>query len=137
MSGLEDALQRDEYLLFIREHGPLAFRMILQPLVATAIAIRAGLRDARSGRRPFAVLVATEPALRRTLLRELWGDIGRLYLLAVIIDVIFQYVVSRSVDLVQALAIAAILAFPAYLVARGLTNRIARRRVAPGAGGTP
>ena len=136
MTGLEDALQRDEYLLFIREHGPLAFRMILQPLVATAIAIRAGLRDARSGRRPFAVLVATEPTLRRTLLRELWGDIGRLYLLAVVIDMVFQLVVSRSVDVLQALAIAAILAFPAYLVARGLTNRIARRHLPPRAGGT-
>lgn len=136
MSGLEDALQRDEYLLFIREHGPLAFRMILQPLVATAIAIRAGLRDARSGRRPFAVLAATEPALRRKLLRELWGDIGRLYLLAAVIDMIFQFVVSRSVDVLQALGIAAILAFPAYLIARGLTTRIARRRLSTGAGGT-
>lgn len=137
MSGLEDALQRDEYLLFIREHGPLAFRMILQPLVATVIAIRAGLRDVRSGRRPFAVLMATEPALRRTLLREIWGDIGRLYLLAVVIDLVFQVVVSRSVDVVQALAIAAILAFPAYLFVRGLTNRIARRRRTPGAGKAP
>lgn len=137
MSGLEDALQRDEYLLFIREHGPLAFRMILQPLVASVIAIRAGLRDVRSGRRPFAVLMATEPALRRTLLREIWGDIGRLYLLAVVIDLVFQVVVSRSVDVVQALAIAAILAFPAYLFVRGLTNRIARRRRTPGAGKAP
>lgn len=128
MNGLEDSLQRDWYLLYIREHGPLAFRMILQPTVAAALAIRSGLRDARAGTRPFAASFATEPAQRRQLIRGLWEDIGRLFLIAVAVDVIYQIIVFRTVHPLQALVVAALLALPTYVIARGLTNRIARRR---------
>lgn len=127
MNGLEEALQRDWYLLYIREHGPLAFRMILQPTVAAALAIRSGLRDAREGNRPFAVALAADPTRRRHLLRGLWEDIGRLFLIAVAVDVIYQIIVFRTVYPVQALVVAALLALPTYVVARGLTNRVARR----------
>ena len=34
-------------------HRPLSFRLILQPGVAVILAIRAGLRDARAGRRSY------------------------------------------------------------------------------------
>lgn len=36
-------------MLIGREHGPLAFRLILQPLVAALLAFRAGLRDTLTG----------------------------------------------------------------------------------------
>jgi hypothetical protein len=50
MNGIEDYLLRDWHMLVGREHGPLSFRMVLQPLVATAFAIRPGLQDARAER---------------------------------------------------------------------------------------
>lgn len=128
MNGLEDTLQRDWYLLYIREHGPLAFRMILQPSVAAALAIRSGLRDAREGNRPFAVSLAMDPARRGLLIRGLWEDIGRLFLIAVAVDVIYQIIVFRTLYPLQALVVAALLALPTYVVVRGLTNRIARRQ---------
>jgi hypothetical protein len=99
--------------------------MVLQPLVAATLAVRAGLRDAKAGRPAFGWAVATRAAERRALLREGWGDVGRLFVVAVVIDVIYQLMVFRTVYPGQSLIVAAALAFPTYVVVRGLTNRIA------------
>ena len=124
--SLEDFLGRDWAMLVTRERGPLGFRMILQPLVAAVLAIRAGRRDARNGRRPFGWMLLTNASQRTVLMKEGWQDVGRLYGLAVLIDVIYQMLVFRTVHVLQALAVAAILAFPTYLLLRGLTNRVVR-----------
>ena len=47
---MDDLLTRIWEMLIGREHGPLAFRIIIQPLVATFLAVRAGLRDAHAER---------------------------------------------------------------------------------------
>lgn len=124
--SLEDFLGRDWAMLVTRERGPLGFRMILQPLVAAVLAIRAGRRDARNGRRPFGWMLLTNASQRTVLMKESWQDVGRLYGLAVLTDVIYQVLVFRTVHVLQALAVAAILAFPTYLLLRGLTNRVVR-----------
>lgn len=124
--SLEDFLGRDWAMLVTRERGPLGFRMILQPLVAAVLAIRAGRRDARNGRRPFGWMLLTNASQRTVLMKESWQDVGRLYGLAVLTDVIYQVLVFRTVHVLQALVVAAILAFPTYLLLRGLTNRVVR-----------
>ena len=43
-----------------RISGPMSFRMILQPAVATLLAIRAGMHDARDGRPFYGWSVATD-----------------------------------------------------------------------------
>jgi hypothetical protein len=60
------------------------------------------------------------------------GDIGKLFLAAIAIDLIYQVYVLRWFHPGQALIVAIILAFPAYIVLRGLTNRIARRTIRRG-----
>jgi hypothetical protein len=59
------------------------------------------------------------------LLREGWGDVGRLFVVAIVIDVIYQLMVFRTVYPGQSLIVAAVLAFPTYFIGRGLANRIA------------
>jgi hypothetical protein len=124
--SLEDYLARDWAMLVGREHGPLGFRMILQPLVAAALAIRAGRRDAKNGRKPFGWALITDSSQRHGLLKEGWRDVGRLYGLAVVVDGIYQVLVFGTVHVFQALIVAAILAFPTYVILRGATNRIVR-----------
>jgi hypothetical protein len=126
MNGIEDYLLRDWHMLVGREHGPLSFRMVLQPLVAAALAIRPGLQDARGGRRPFGWTLVTEASERNALMREGWKDVRRLFVVAVAMDVIYQIIVFHTVYPIQALVVAAILAIPTYVFTRGLTNRIAR-----------
>jgi hypothetical protein len=41
-------------------------------------------------------------------------------------DVIYQIIVFGTVHILQSLVVAAILAFPTYVIVRGLTNRVAR-----------
>jgi hypothetical protein len=109
-----------------RDGGPLTFRLILQPVVATVIAIRAGVRDARQGGAPFFWGLLWDPAHRRFLLRQGWKDVGRLFVLAILMDVIYQLLVHRwDVYPGETLIIAIVLAIVPYLILRGLTNRVA------------
>ena len=53
--------------LFGRTDGPLTFRLVLQPLVATFLGVRAGIRDARAGAPIYGWELVSNPAHRRDL----------------------------------------------------------------------
>jgi hypothetical protein len=55
--------------------GLMNLRLIIQPTVATILAIRARLRDAHQNRGPFLWAVLWNPAHRRELLQQGWKDI--------------------------------------------------------------
>src|SRR3954454_1738992 len=80
-----------------RAAGPLHLRLIFQPLMACFLASRAGMRDAREGRTPFAWTVAKDPAQRRALLLEGWKDIANLFVVAVVLDVVYSLIVLHRV----------------------------------------
>jgi hypothetical protein len=107
-------------------HGPLKFRLIIQPTVATILAIRAGIRDARLGRLPFGWALFSDKRHRKEHLRRGWGDVGKVFIAATIVDVIYQFVVGWPVHPLQALVVAAILALVPYLLLTGPINRLAR-----------
>jgi hypothetical protein len=108
-------------------HGPLKFRLILQPTVAAILAIRAGLRDAREGRTPFTRALLLDKGHRPEHLRRGWRDVWKVFAAATIVDVIYQLIVSRTAHPLQALVVAALLALLPYLVLTGPINRLARR----------
>lgn len=126
MSLVAEYLSRDWDMLVGREHGPLSFRLVLQPVVAGALAVRAGIVDARAGRPAFGWTFVTRPDQRKALAAEEWKDISRLFLVAGVIDVIYQLMVYFRVYPLQAIEVAAILAVPSYFLMRGLSNRVAR-----------
>jgi hypothetical protein len=125
---MEDLLTRIFENLIDRVSGPMKFRLILQPLMAIIFAVRSGLKDAKGGRPAYFWALFTDSVHRRDMLRDGWKSVGRVYILAVVIDVIYQLIVFRWVYPVEALLVAAILAFIPYLLIRGPVNRIARRR---------
>lgn len=110
-----------------RVDGPLKFRLVLQPLVAIVLATRAGLKDAREGRPPYFWSLLTDAAHRWERLREGWRAVVRIFILAVVMDLVYQYLVLRWLYPVASLFVAFILAFLPYLLVRGPVNRIARR----------
>jgi hypothetical protein len=124
---MDDLLTRIWEMLIGREHGPLAFRIIIQPLVATFLAVRAGLRDARAERPAYGWTVLTHPDRRGELLRAGWIDVGTLFIATITIDIIYEIIVSRWIYPGEALIVAVTLALAPYLLIRGLANRIARR----------
>ena len=107
--------------------GPLKFRLVLQPLMATYLAIRHGLHDAKTGQEPYFWSVFTSAEHRRALLAEGWKDVGKLFTLAAVLDAVYQFIVMRWIYPLDALGVAGVLAFLPYLVLRGLVTRLAKR----------
>jgi len=110
-----------------RVDGPMAFRLILQPAMAICLAIRDGRRDARQARAPYSWAMLSSPDHRRDLLREGWKATGRVYLLAIALDVVYQLLVFGFVYPLESLVVALLLAFVPYLLTRGPVNRLSRR----------
>ena len=109
-----------------RVSGPMKMSLILQPTVATLLAIRAGVHDARAGRPLYFWSIFTHRAHRRDILRDGWKDVGRVFIIAFVIDCIYLVIVFRWLYPAQALIVAVILAILPYLIVRGVVNRIAR-----------
>jgi len=106
--------------------GPMSFRLVLQPAMALVFAIRDGLKDAREGRPAYFYSLFTEPESRRSLLREGFKAVSRVFAFAVIMDLIYQVTVLRRFYPVEALIVAFVLALLPYILLRGPVNRIAR-----------
>jgi hypothetical protein len=128
-----DYLKDSWDMMIGRSGGPFALRFILQPLMASVLGIRAGLADARAGHPPYlwSVFRADDVHDRRALLRHGWGDVKKVFIIAIILDIVYEIAVFHWVYPVQALIIAVVLALFPYLIFRGLTNRIAVSRRHP------
>jgi len=122
---MEDVLSRVWENIGGRVGGPLTFRLILQPMVAVAFAIEAGLRDARNHRPPYFWTILTNPNERRALIRQGWQAVAKVFVLAVFIDVVYQVMVFHWVYPGELLIIAFLLSCAPYLLVRGPANRIA------------
>ncbi|MCE9545221.1 MAG: hypothetical protein K8T25_06855 [Planctomycetia bacterium] len=99
---------------------------MLQPLVASIIAIRVGIKDAREGRPVFFWTVALNAAHRHHLLREAWDHLGKIFVVAIVLDFVYQAIVLHWIYPVQSLIVATVLAILPYLVLRGVANRVTR-----------
>ena len=124
---MEEMLVRMWNGLVARVGGPMTFRVILQPTMATLLAVRAGLKDAREGRAPYLWTILTDPSQRAGLIREGWKACARVFFLAIIIDLIYQWIVQRWVYPGELIVVAIVLALVPYLLIRGPVNRVARR----------
>jgi hypothetical protein len=122
---MEDMLARVSEHLGGRIGGPLTFRFVLQPLMAALLAVRAGLLDAKAGRPPYFWTILTNPAGRRELLREGWKAVFRIFVLAVVVDTVYQVMVFRWIYPLELLLVSFLLACVPYLLIRGPVNRIA------------
>jgi hypothetical protein len=116
--------------LIARLDGPLHFRFILQPLMATIFAVIDGVKDAKAGKHPYFWALLSTPGYRKELMKEGWKSVGRVFILAIVLDVIYQMKVHGTVYAGELLIVAFVLAIVPYLVLRGPVNRIVRRIIA-------
>jgi hypothetical protein len=110
-----------------RVTGPMKFRLVLQPCMAAFFAVRAGLADAKAGKSPYFWCLLSDPANRAEMLKDGWKSIGRVFILAVVLDVIYQIIVRRFVYPGETIVVAIVLALIPYLILRGIVTRVARR----------
>jgi hypothetical protein len=121
---MEEMLARAWDNLLARDSGPLHFRLFLQPLVATILAIRAGWADARAGRPIFFWTLVREPAKARTVLKNAWKLVGKVFIVAVALDVVYQLIVLQWIYPLETLIVATFLALVPCMVVRAIGNRI-------------
>lgn len=120
-----ETLQRIIENLFGRLDGPLHFRFILQPLMAFIFATIDGLKDAKAGRPAYFWAIFTRPEHRRELLKDGWKHFGKIFILAIILDAVYQLKVQHTLYPGEMLFVALVLAVVPYVVLRGPVNRIA------------
>jgi hypothetical protein len=113
--------------LIARVTGPMKFRLFLQPAMAIFFAVRGGLKDAREGRPPYFWGLFTDRGERESMLKNGWKSVGKVFILAIVLDAVYQYIALRWFYPGEAVLVAIILAIIPYLLVRGPVNRITRR----------
>ncbi len=104
----------------------MKFRLVLQPVMAAIFAVSSGLKDVKLGRPPYFWAMFTNPENRTEMLRDGWKSVGRVFILGIIMDGIYQFIALRKFYPVEALVVAVVLAFVPYLLIRGPVTRVAR-----------
>lgn len=116
MEDLEVRLWHD---LWERVTGPMSFRLLLQPTVASFFGVRAGLRLARRECN----------SSRTEMFQEALIDVGKMFVFGVVLDVAFQLWVLKTVFAGEAILAGAVLVALPYRLVRDLTRFTVRRRV--------
>jgi hypothetical protein len=125
---MQDVISRIVEHMGDRVTGPMKFRLVLQPLMAAFFAVRAGLHDAKAGNPPYFWSLLGDPAHRRAMLKEGWKSVGKIFILAIVLDAVYQLIEIHFVYPGEALIVAFLLAIVPYLILRGLVTRLARRK---------
>lgn len=122
---MNDIWQRVVDNLFGRLDGPLHFRIILQPVMATILAIIGGIKDAKLGKPPYLWGLFSGPEYRKEFLQDGWKHAGRIFMVAVVLELIYQPLVLHAFYPGEMLVVAFVLAIVPYALVRGPANRIA------------
>ena len=84
-----------------RVSGPLNFRLVVMPTMAALFGIRAGLRDAREGKPTFLWGILTQPAGRTAAFQSAVKDVGKVFVMAVIMDTAYQLIALHGLRLLH------------------------------------
>ena len=122
---MDPIIARIAHNLVERVTGPMHFRLLLQPGMATFFAIRDGLKDARECKPPYFWGLFTDKGEREAMVKNGWKSVGKVFILAIVLDVVYQLIEHRwTVYPGEAVLVAIILAIVPYLLIRGPVNRI-------------
>lgn len=121
-----EAIMRGWDNFVARTSGPLNLRFFIQPAIGIIMALRAGLHDAREGRPAYLWSIFSNPASRQDLLQQGWKDMAITFLIAMILDCVYQLIVHKGIYFLELLFTTTLLALIPYLILRGPFNRIAR-----------
>jgi hypothetical protein len=137
--AIVDTIETGRVYLFSRQFleelpqrftGPGRLRFVLQPTVAIVLGIRGGLADAKAGHPPYLFGLIFGAVRRRELLRSGVATLRNLLAVAIIMDIVFQLVLYRSVHPGAAVVVGPLFICIPYAVSRALTTRVRRRMAA-------
>jgi len=112
--------------ILARLSGPGRLRFIIQPTVAIILGARGGMKDASAGLPPFLWALLFHREHRRELLRSTLTSIRNLVAIAILLDLISQYLIFAEIRPGAALVVGPVLIAPPYALSRALANRVWR-----------
>ena len=133
--AIVDTIETGRVYLFSRQFleelparftGRGRFRFVLQPTVAILLGVRGGLADARAGHPPYLFGLLFAGGRRREMFRSGMASIRNLLAVGIVLDLVFQLVLYRSVHPGAALVVGPIFIGGPYALSRALSNRVAR-----------
>ncbi len=96
MDTIQHAVSQAVEQLLGRAGGPLHLRLFLQPIVAAFLAYKAGRRDAAAGEPAFLWGLFSHPEERSRMLGSAWKDVGKIFVIALALDTVYQLIVFRT-----------------------------------------
>jgi hypothetical protein len=124
---MDDIWMRVMENMSFRIDGPMKFRFVLQPVMAMIFAFIAGRKDALAGKPPYFWTLLTAPEHRIDMLKDGWKSVGKVFMLAMVLDVVFQVIALKTVYPGEVVIVAFLLAIVPYLIVRGLVTRLMRK----------
>ena len=112
--------------ILARLSGPGRIRFILQPTVAIILGTRSGMKDARAGLPPFLWGLFFHGEHRRELLRSSLASTRNLLAIAILLDLVSQFLIFHEIRPGAALVIGPVLIAVPYVLSRAFSNRIWR-----------
>jgi hypothetical protein len=127
-----DMLTRLWHNLLERTEGPMNLRFFLQPTMAIIFAIRAAFRDVKNNQTPYLWRLTTSKGTRKEAAKEGWKDFGKVFMIATILDIVYQLVVifkfktETNFYPLESIVVAFLLSFIPYVLFRGPVSRLVR-----------
>ena len=110
--------------ILARLSGPGRLRFILQPAVAIILGTRGGIRDASAGLPPFLWGLVHASEHRRELLRSSLSATRNLLAIAILLDLVSQFLIFHEIHPAAALVVGPVLIAVPYGLSRAFSNRI-------------
>lgn len=110
--------------ILARLSGPGRLRFIFQPVVAIILGTRSGMKDASAGLPPFLWALLFHKEHWRELFRSTLTSVRNLVAIAILLDVISQFLIFHEIRPGAALVVGPVLIGVPYAVARAFSNRI-------------
>ena len=118
--------------LLQRTEGPMHFRFLIQPLMSLIFATTAAIRDAKAGTAPLLWRFSNSKGKRKSIAKEVWKDVGKVFIIGTILDIIYQLIViyGKKTEVafypLESIIVAFALAILPYIILRGPISRIVR-----------
>jgi hypothetical protein len=87
-----------------------------------------GIERCQSGQAPYFWGLISDPSQRADMLKDGWKGVGKVFILALVLDIVYQVIVQRFVYPGEAIIVAFVLAILPYLILRGLVTRLAQKK---------
>ena len=86
------------------------------------------MKDAKEGKPPYLWALLTNPSHRADMLKSGWKSVGKVFILALVLDVVHQLIELHTVHPLEVIIVGFVLAIAPYVIVRGLVTRLAPKK---------